>query len=79
MFNEELCEIEMTPLRCLMERSPPTLVLGCRAGTVLDKETCEIEITIKGHQMERGQPTLALGCHVRVVLKESREVETTLL
>ena len=49
MLDEDLCEIEMTPLRCLMEWRPPALVLGYRVDTVLDKELCKIEITIKGH------------------------------
>jgi hypothetical protein len=29
-----------------MERSQPTLVLGCRVGAVLDEELCEIKVAL---------------------------------
>ena len=47
-LDEEPCEIEMTPLGRLMERSRPTLVPGRRAGAVIDEELYEIDMAVEG-------------------------------
>jgi hypothetical protein len=45
MVDKEPRDIEMSVEACQMEWSPPTLVLSCSVGAVLDEEVCDIEVT----------------------------------
>lgn len=56
-------EIHIPPTAHLMQRRPPTLVLGRRICAVLDDEKArEIHMTPSGCPMQRSRLVIVLGC-----------------
>jgi len=44
------------------------LVLGCRAGTVLNEESCKVHTFVVRHLVQRSPPAVVLGFRISAML-----------
>lgn len=69
-FDQELCELNVTPKGHPMQRRPPVPRLGCCIGAMLEWEPRELQMTPFGRPMQRRPPVLGLGCRVGAVFDQ---------
>src|SRR5216683_114643 len=57
--------------RCPMQRSHPTLLLGCWICAVPDKDPRDFHMSISRREMQRGPPVLVLGFRICTMLHKN--------